>query len=197
MKQINIKLLLNRTVYNMTDDLKYIKEYMHARGVQINWNIITTDITGYSITTTVNPFGNEQNVLTGAEALVKPYLSPTDDICALCIQGFKEFGVNCPSEREDKQFIPGTKTVFLSINADDSFYDQVPNFRIWFMHEITHALGTIAMQEGYPIVDTMDKMTLANGQTVYYFRNYEPENVNSNFTNMFEQFYSTGFLKYD
>lgn len=186
MKNITIKLLLNRTVYNMTDDLSYIKDFLSVRGINVTWRVITTDISGYTVTEITNVFGNQQYVLSGAEPLVKPYLAPDDDICALIIQGFKEFNIKCPSESEDKQFIEGTKTVFLSANADDSFYDQVPNFRIWLMHEILHALGTIAINKGFPIVDCMDVLYI-NGRPLYYYYNQTPEYPNSNFINQIER----------
>lgn len=196
MRNINIKILINRVEYSMTDDLAYIKDYLFKRGVAVHWSIVATDLTGYHITTTVNPFGNEQNILTGAEPLVKPYLSPSDDIVAFCIQGWKEFGVNMPSESEDRQYITGTKTVFLSINADDIFYNEVPNWRIWFLHEIMHALCTIANNEGYEAVDSMDTLIVSNGQRFFYYLNYDPENPNSNFIRTFESLYHTGWLKY-
>lgn len=197
MRNFNVKLLLNRVKYDPTKDLGEISAYFHVRGVNFTFNKVKTDITGYSVTSVTNPFGNQQNILSGAESLVKPYLSPSDHICALVIQGYKEFDVQCPSESEDKQYISNTKTVFLSANADDNFYDQYPNFKIWLMHELVHALATIAQYEGFNVIDSMDILTLDNGQKLYYFRNYEPEDVNSNFIRTFESFYHTGFLTYN
>lgn len=197
MKQFSVKVLLNRIQYDIHADLLDIYNYFEVRGVQFTFVTQFTDIRGYSVGLVTNPFGNQQYVLSGVEPLVKPFLSPTDDICCLVIQGFNEFGVKCPSESEDKQFIPGTKTVFLSANADDSFYNQEPNFKIWLMHELMHALGTIATNEGFPIIDSMDILTLDNGQKMYYFLNYDPTNVNSNFTRTWESFYSTRWLQHD
>lgn len=197
MRNISVKLLLNRVQYDPTNDLAEISAYFFQRGISLDFKSVHTDIRGYSVKSITNPFGNQQNVIANAEPLVTPYLDPTDNICALIIQGYKEFGTQCPSESEDRQFIPNTKTVFLSANADDDFYDQEPNFKIWLMHELVHAIATIATNEGFPVVDSMDILTLDNGQKLYYFRNYEPEDPNSNFIRTFESFYHTGFLVYD
>lgn len=180
----------------MTDDLAYIKEFMAERGVVINWQLEAVDLKGYTVKQVTNPFGNQQYVLDGAELLVTPYAQGADILCFV-IKGFEEFGDKCPSESEDKAFLPGTKTVFLSANSDDAFYDVIPNFRIWLMHELTHALATIAINEGFPVIDSMDVLTALNGQKLLYFLNYDPTNVNSNFARTFESFYHTGFLQYD
>lgn len=196
MRIIKTKVLLNRVQYDVTRDLAWINDYLKRHGVSNSFDIVRTDISGYSVASVKNPYGNYQYVLTGAESLVRPYLDETDDICALVIRGYDEFGTSCPSESEDKSFIPGTRTVFLSANADDIFYDQDPNFRIWLLHEIMHALGTIAIGEGFNVNDCMDVLVAPNGVRLYYFLNYDPENVNSNFINMWERFYNAGFLKY-
>lgn len=186
MKTVTVKLLLNQTHYSMTDDLAYIKEFMAERGVEIIWKLQAVNLTGYSVKQVTNPFGNLQYVLTGAEPLVLPFIETGDDICALIIKGFEEFGDKCPSESEDKAFLPGTKTVFLSANADDAFYDVVPNFRIWLLHELMHALGTIASSQGFPVIDCMDVLYI-QGKPLYYYYNQDPSFPNSNFINMFER----------
>lgn len=186
MKNINIKLLLNRVVYDPTNDLKYISDFLSEREINITWNIVKTDIKGYGVRTVTNPMGNLQTVLDGAEPLVTPFLSPTDNICVLAIEGVKEFGNNCPSESTDKSFLPGTKTTFCSVNADDFWIDAEPNFRVWLMHEVMHALGTIATNAGFPIVDCMDVLVI-NGRPLYYYSNQTPEYPNSNFINQLER----------
>lgn len=185
---LNIRVLLNRIQYDITNDLNYIRDYFSKHYYNMNFIIEKTDIHGYTVQLVKNPMGNYQNVLSGAETLVKPFLSPTDDICMFVIQGSKEFSTQCPSESEDRIYIPGTTTVFCSVNADDEFYDAPPNFRIWFMHELMHALGTLSDYAGFPVEDCMDVLVI-NGQDEYYYENYSPENPNSNFVNMFERLY--------
>lgn len=196
MKNFTLKLLLNRVQYDTRQDIAWITDYLHKRGMQLNVSIVHSDITGYTVKSIENVFGNYQNILAGAEPLVKPYLSPADDICVLVIQGYKEFDKAIPSESLQHVYIPGTKTLFASANADDPFYDEVPNFRVWLLHEILHAIAQIAIHEGYPIVDPLDVMILPNHQTVFYHLVYDPENVNSAAVNLIEQFYFHGFLKY-
>lgn len=186
MKDITIKMLLNRIQYDVTGDLQKIKDFFTPRNINISFDIIQTDIKGYGVREVVNPFGNYQYVIDIDPVTLKSHLSASDDICMLVIEGFKEFGAQCPSESENKSFIPGTKTVFLSANADDEFYDTEPNFQIWLMHEIMHALVTIARSKGFSAVDCMDVMTNFSGQVLYYFMNYEPNNPNSNFINTME-----------
>lgn len=196
MRNITVALLLNRVQYDVSKDLVDIFSYFYRRGVNITFKSQRTDIHGYTVGMVQNPMGNYQNVLQGAEPLVQPYLH-AEDICVLVIQGFKEFGTQVPSESANKQYMPGTKTVFIAANADDVFYDQHPNFKIWLMHELVHALCTIALQSGFPVIDSMDTLTLENGQTLFYFRNYEPEDVNSNFIRTFESMYHVEFLTYE
>lgn len=191
MKNIHVKLLLNRIQYDVSKDLEYIKQYFAVRdyGINILWLIEHVDIAGYTVTEVENVMGGYQPVISGAETLVKPFLSSTDDICVLVIEGFKEFGNQCPSECEEKQYIPNTKTIFCCANADDLFYDQTPNFRIWLMHELMHALGTMSNYAGFPVDDCMDVLIAENGKKLFYYLNQTPEDVNSNFTNMFERIY--------
>lgn len=187
MIHINVRLLLNRVQYDPTADLKKISDYLTPRGVVPTFSIQDTDITGYTTVEQKNPFGNYQYVLNGAETLVEPFLKESDDICVLVIQGYKEFGTTMPSECENKVYIPGTQTVFISVNADDPFSDTQPNFFIWLLHAIYHGLGTMASYAGFPVDDCMDVLTNFTGQKLYYFRNYEPEDVNSNHINMMER----------
>lgn len=197
MKDIHLKLLLNRVQYDCSKDLSEIFTYFHKRGISLTFNKVHSDIHGYAVKSVQNSFGNFQNVLTGGEELVKPYLDPADDICALVIQGFKEFGDKVPSESSERMYIPGTKTVLLYSLADDNFEDEYPNFKVWLMHEIMHALCTIANIEGFPVVDSMDRLLAENGQVLYYHLNYDFENPNSNFIRTFESFYASGFLRYN
>lgn len=195
-KNLSVKLLLNRIQYDPSKDLAEIFAYFFRRGVNLTFKPVHTDITGYGVTSVQNPMGNYQNVLTGAQELVEQYLANdgSDDICALIIEGYKEFGNQIPSESESRQYMLGTQTVFLSANADDSFYDTYPNFKIWLMHELMHAIGTIAATSGFPVVDAMDVLVAENGQKLFYYLNQTPEDVNSNFERTFESFYATGFL---
>lgn len=187
MKNIKIKLLTNRIAYDMSADLDAITAYMKEHLVNIFFDIVKVDIKGYDVQLIKNQFGNEQYVLIGAEPLVLPFVNNSDDICCLVLEGFNEFDKNCPSESEDKVFLPGTKTVFIATNADDAFYNVKPNFQIWLQHELMHALGTISINAGFPVVDCMDILVAPNGVNLYYFLNYEPDNVNSNFINMWER----------
>lgn len=191
MKDINVTILANRTKYDMTSDLLEIKKWFGGnRGVSLNFRpTVKTDISGYRTIEQKNSFGNYQYVLTGADELVRPYLHADDNICILVIQGAKEFGQQCPSECVEKTYIPGTKTALITVNADDQFSDQKPNFYIWLSHAIKHALFTIANYDGYALEDCMDVLTGINGQPLYYFRNYEPDNVNSNHINAMERLY--------
>lgn len=196
MRKVRTRLLLNRTVYDVTEDLSYIREYMSRHGVDMSFDIVHTDITGYSVSEIENPFKKFQYVLSGAEPLVLPYAKREDDICVLVVQGFREFGTRDPSESATRQFLPGTNTIFCVATADDPFQDQVPNFRIWIMHELMHALCHIAVNGGYDVTDSMDVLTNSSGQVLYYFMNYSPDDVNGNFVRTWESLYSSGFLRY-
>ncbi len=186
--KLQCRVLLNRINYDISNDLTYIRNYFLAHYYDITFISQKVDLHGYSVTEVKNPMGNYQYVLQGGSQSVKSLLTKDDDIAVLVIQGSKEFGVKCPSESEDKLFIPGTTTVFCCANADDEFYDAPPNFRIWFMHEIMHALGTLSGYAGHPIEDCMDVLRV-NGHDEYYYLNYSPENPNSNFINQFERLY--------
>lgn len=197
MRNINIRLLLNRTKYDIFEDLTYAMNYFKARGIVLTFVTQHVNISGYTSNLHSNTSnGFTQYILDGAKPLIESYITDTDDICILVLQGYKEFLQKCPSTSE-QGYLDNGKTIFTNLNADDNFNDQVPNFRIWMMHEIMHALGKMAQKEGYPIDDCMDIMKTSTGQTLYYHLNYEPENPNSNFINMFEQFYNLGFLKYE
>lgn len=189
--------MLNRIQYDPRPDLIATDLYFRRHGVDLNIITQDTDLHGYSVTEIKNTMGNFQYVLSGGEAVVKPLLGKSDDVCVLVIQGSKEFGAKCPSESAGKSYIPGTKTVFLSCNADDQFYDAEPNFKIWLQHELLHALCTIARESGFNPIDSMDVLIDSEGNTHFYYLNQFPDDVNGNFVRTWESLYSTGFLKYD
>ncbi len=188
-KQIEVKLLLNRIQYDVTDDLAWITAFLKPRLIDITFDIQTTDLSGYATMQVQNSMGNMQYTMNPdtVNPLVTPFLSPTDEICVLVIEGTKEFGAQAPSECEEKQYITGTNTLLCVANADDVFYDQVPNFRIWLMHELYHAFASMSNYAGFPVADCMDVLITPLGKELFYYLNETPENVNSNFTILMER----------
>lgn len=185
-KQIKVKVLLNRVIYNPTADLSAIASYFAPRLIDMSFDVQKVDITGYTTVKQLNPMGNYQYVLNDIDGPVTQFLDETHDICVLVINGIKEFGVKCPSECAEKQYVAGTKTVLMSVNADDPFSNTQPNFYMWLLHGLKHTLGTMSGYDGFPVDDCMDRLINCNGQMLYYFRNYEPEDVNSNHIIMME-----------
>lgn len=187
MKQIKAKILLNQIGFDITKEMNDAISYFRRHFVTLSVDYQLVNITGYKSELGNTTFGTRQMILTGAKELVEEYIDEEYDIVYLFANTLKEFGSNIPSD-STQGYLSNGKTVFVNINAGDDWDDQPGNLALWIQHETMHALGIIATKAGYPVVDCMDVMTV-NGVQERYYLNDQPDNVNSNFINMWERLY--------
>jgi len=207
MKKLSVQLYVNRLGFNITPLLLYVKDYNFRHGIDLQFNTVAVDVTGYKssdfapIRPAVSVDGKEviptinYCILLGAPALV-PQSNAAIDIFMF---DQSEWATPPGSAYPILPNTPTSDTIW-NINKPFINYGVYPpilgNYMLILIHELIHAFGMIARSEGYNVTDVMDVM-MVNGLPQAYYLNNDPWNVNGNFTRMWEQFYNSGWLKYD
>ena len=198
MKKLSVQLYVNRLGFNITPLLLYVKDYNFRHGIDLHFNTVGVAVTGYKssdFAPLAGRAGINYCVLEGAETLV-PHSDADIDIFM-----FDQSEWATPPGSK-YPILPNTPTSSTFWNIDKPFIaygvypPQLGSYMLMLIHELMHAYNKIAVHEGFPVVDMMDMLTLPDGTQQPYYLNDQPDNVNSNFINAWEQYYETGWLKY-
>lgn len=167
--------------------IAYAKTYNDTR-INLNIEIVSLNVRGYySIYKEIrkNVF---QWILTGAEKIVDT--SGPQDITMFMFDQ-NEWLTSPGSPYPLREDTPSSDTILVNgkpfINLG-VYSPLLNNAEITFCHELMHAYKYLAIAEGYPVDDCMDVM-FVNGIPENYYLNDQPDNVNSNFINMWERLY--------
>lgn len=192
-KKLTVQLNVNRLGFNITPLILFAKEYNLRHGIDLQFNTTSVDVVGYTSSdfAEVRP-GINYCILLGADKLVPPSKADIDIFMYDQSEWHTPPGSPYP-------LLPDTPTSDCIWTTKPFInYGVYPavlgNYAIVLIHELMHAFAKIAVHEGYKINDIMDMM-LVDGVEQPYYLNNQPDNVNSNFINMWEQFYNTSWLK--
>lgn len=195
MKTLHIQLYVNRLGFDITPLILYAKAYNLKHGIDLQFNTVGVNVMGYKSSefAEVRP-GINYCVLLGAEQLV-PHSDADIDIFM-----FDQSEWHTPPGSA-YPLLPDTPTSVTRWNVDKPFisYGVYPpilgNYEIVLIHELMHAYNELAVHEGFNVTDMMDMLTLPDGTKQPYYLNDQPDNVNSNFINAWEQLHESGWLK--
>lgn len=193
MKTIKLKVFINR-ILDINSIIDYAQAYNLKHKIDLHIDIQHIDVKGYkSNYVEVRP-NQWQWILQGAENLVATDPEYDGTMFMFDQQEWKTplgspypLRVDVPSS--DCVLVNGKPFINLGLYSPD-----LNGTEITFCHELMHMYKYMALAEGYAINDTMDMM-FVNGVPEPYYFNDQPDNVNGNFINMWEQFFNTGFLK--
>lgn len=189
-----IKLFTNRINFDIGPILEYTQSYYLKHKIDLHIDIEQISVTGYKSVFTEIRTNLWDWILDGTETLV-----PIDPIYDITIFMFDQnewktlpgnpFPLRIDTPRSKCIVVNGKPFITLGV------YSPLLNeAEITMCHELIHANAEIAVMEGYVIHDIMDMMVV-DGVPQPYYLNDQPDNVNGNFINMWEQFFNSGFLK--
>lgn len=195
MKNLSVKLHTNRITVDLQPIIDYAVAYNLKHGISLTFTTEQVDVTGYTSS-------NFQQIRTGINYCIllgSETLFPIDPASDINIFVFDQNEWKTPpgspypllpdTPTSDTIIVKGKPYINLGI-----YTPQLNASEIVLCHELIHAYAKIAVMEGFSIVDNMDQMTLHDGEVVTYYLNSDPNAVNGNFENMWEQFFNVKWL---
>ena len=167
-----MKVLLNNTKTDISDDFQKAKEYFARHNFSIEWDFRQSNITKYKVEE--QNFGSSGNrfVLTGHE---KQIVIDKNEIVVFVFNG-NEFPLNRMPTSKCQISGYGVLITLMTYKEGDVIGETYSHI----LHEMMHALNQQLRLKGIILEDTMDIM-FRRGQWLRYWKNDAPDAPDSNF----------------
>jgi len=167
---MKVKVLLNNINVNIADDFLKAKEYFAKHNLPIEWEFVSSNITGYKVERESFGSAGYRYILKGHE---KSILLSTEHITIFVFNG-NEFE-NIPTSK-CSLFPKGVLVDLMTYTQGDIIGETYSHLT----HELMHAFNQFLRLKGVFVTDPMD-IFLRNGEYLRYYKNDNPDALDGNY----------------